>query len=124
MRPYRTVDDKIDGVVVTFVDITGRRRAEEALRSSEARLRQETRLVELSRAPIFVWDVDDGILQWNRGSEELYGYSRAEALGQSKEKLLQTVGAGQLVRRAAPVAASRTACGAARSCTGPRTAGS
>jgi two-component system CheB/CheR fusion protein len=90
MRPYRTVDDKIDGVVATFVDITERRRAEDALRDSEARLRQESRLVELSRAPIFVWDFDDGILQWNRGSEELYGYTRQEALGRKKQQLLRT----------------------------------
>jgi two-component system CheB/CheR fusion protein len=91
MRPYRTVDDKIDGVVATFLDITDRRRAEEALRASDAHLRQEMRLVELSRAPIFVWDFDGGIVEWNRGSEELYGYSRDEAIGQRKEQLLQTV---------------------------------
>ena len=30
--PYRTADDRIGGVVFTFVDITERRRAEEALR--------------------------------------------------------------------------------------------
>lgn len=90
IRPYRTVDDKIDGVVATFVDITERRRAEGALRESEARLRQEMRLVELSRSPIFVWDFDNGILQWNRGSEELYGYSRDEAIGKKKENLLRT----------------------------------
>ncbi len=90
MRPYRTVEDKIDGVVVTFVDITGRRKAEDALLTSQEQLRQEMRLVELSRAPIFVWDFDDGIVQWNRGSEELYGYSRHEALGREKEVLLQT----------------------------------
>jgi two-component system CheB/CheR fusion protein len=39
LRPYRTVEDKIDGVVVTFVDIGERRRAEEALRQSESRMR-------------------------------------------------------------------------------------
>ena len=91
IRPYRTIDDKIDGVVATFVGITERRRAEEALRESEERLRQEIRLVEVSRAPIFVWDFDGGILQWNRGSEELYGYLRDEAAGQRKEVLLHTI---------------------------------
>lgn len=90
LRPYRTVDDKIDGVVATFVDISERRRAEEALRESEEQLRQETLLVELSRSPIFVWDFDGGIIQWNRGSEELYGYSRQEAIGKRKETLLRT----------------------------------
>ncbi|HZZ23456.1 MAG TPA: PAS domain-containing protein, partial [Roseiarcus sp.] len=39
LKPYRTVEDKIDGVVVTFVDIGERRRAEDSLRESEARMR-------------------------------------------------------------------------------------
>jgi two-component system CheB/CheR fusion protein len=33
MRPYRTVEDKIDGVVITFVDVTERRSMEEKLKS-------------------------------------------------------------------------------------------
>jgi len=94
LRPYRTVDNKIDGVVITFVDITERRQVEEALRASEQQLRQQKALVEVSRAPIFVWDFDGGIVDWNRGSEELYGYSREEAIGKRKEQLLKTVVAG------------------------------
>jgi two-component system CheB/CheR fusion protein len=91
LRPYRTVENKIDGVVITFVDVTERRHVEEALRESERALRQEKRLVDLSREPIFVWDFDDGaIREWNRGCEELYGYAREEALGKHKEKLLAT----------------------------------
>ena len=39
LKPYRTVEDKIDGVVVTFVDIGERRRAEDAMRESESRMR-------------------------------------------------------------------------------------
>jgi two-component system CheB/CheR fusion protein len=39
LRPYRTVEDKIDGVVITFVDISERREVEEALRDKERQLR-------------------------------------------------------------------------------------
>jgi two-component system CheB/CheR fusion protein len=67
---------------------------EDALRASEETLRQEVRLVELSRAPIFVWDFDNGIIRWNRGSEELYGYGRDEAHGKRKDELLHTRVAG------------------------------
>jgi two-component system CheB/CheR fusion protein len=90
IRPYRTVDDRIDGVVVTFVDITERRRIEQALRDSELRLRNEMRLVDASRSPIFVWDMDAGVVQWNRGCEQLYGFTSEEALGKDPKQLLKT----------------------------------
>jgi len=40
LRPYRTVEDRIEGVVVSFVDITARRNAEEQLREGEAKYRR------------------------------------------------------------------------------------
>jgi two-component system, chemotaxis family, CheB/CheR fusion protein len=90
VRPYRTIDDRIDGVVITFVDVSDRREVDEALRHSERQLREQTHLVELSRAPIFIWELEAGIVAWNRGAEELYGYSRAEAIGKRKDQLLET----------------------------------
>lgn len=103
MRPYRTIDDRIDGVVITFMDITERHRTEQALRESDGELRHQKRLVDLSRDPIIVWDFDRGITDWNRGSEELYGYSKGEALGQAPEALLATAVPGsafEVVRNA------------------------
>jgi two-component system, chemotaxis family, CheB/CheR fusion protein len=37
--PYRTIEGKIDGVVVTFIDIGERRRAEDALKDRESHMR-------------------------------------------------------------------------------------
>jgi two-component system CheB/CheR fusion protein len=90
LRPYRTMDDKIDGVVATFVDVNERRQVEAALRESEVSLRHEKRLIELSHDPIFIWDFDGTILEWNRGSQELYGYTAQEAIGRPKAALLRT----------------------------------
>jgi signal transduction histidine kinase len=42
--PYRTVDDRIEGVVITLVDVSALKRTEGALRDSESRLEQ--RVVE------------------------------------------------------------------------------
>jgi PAS domain-containing protein len=39
LRPYRTVDNVIDGVVLTFVDVSERNAQQEAVRASEARYR-------------------------------------------------------------------------------------
>jgi two-component system, chemotaxis family, CheB/CheR fusion protein len=53
--PYRSVHDQIDGVVVTFVDITQRIAAERARRESEERF---TALIEASAQ--MVWMTDPG----------------------------------------------------------------
>jgi two-component system CheB/CheR fusion protein len=90
-RPYRTLDDKIDGVVGTFVDVTERFRMQKAVSDSEGRMLAEMRIVDLSRLPIFVWDFDsERITQWNRGCELFYGYTKREAVGRKLQDLLHT----------------------------------
>ena len=51
--PYRTVDNRIEGVVVTFFDVTDRKRAEQA--NYEARLYAEG-IIETVREPLLVID--------------------------------------------------------------------
>ena len=43
VRPYRTLDNKIDGVVITFLDITRIKTAEEALRKMTAELEERVK---------------------------------------------------------------------------------
>ena len=73
--PYRTLTDVIDGVVITFVDLTERKKAE-AARSRLAAI------VESSSDAIIGKTMAGKINSWNRGAEQMYGYSAEEAIGQ------------------------------------------
>ena len=80
LLPYRTMDDHIGGVVVSLIDITVRKQAEEALRSSQERLRM---VVEnATEFAIFSTDLERRITIWNSGAQRLLGYAEAEVLGQ------------------------------------------
>jgi two-component system CheB/CheR fusion protein len=81
LRPYRTHDDRIEGVVATFVDITDRKRAEYA----DRRLAM---VVRDSNDAILTVDLEGRILGWNRGAELIYGWSEADMLGKSVEMLM------------------------------------
>jgi two-component system CheB/CheR fusion protein len=73
--PYRTAHDRIDGVVVTFTDITGRKHAEEALRASEERLRQ---VLETDAIGVLRFDHPGTLIDCNEAFLTMTGYSRRE----------------------------------------------
>ena len=81
--PMRDDNDNVILWCGTNTDITEHRNA-------SLRIRQLARIIELSHEAILVWSMEDGIVLWNRGCEELYGYKQAEALGKSSHELLQT----------------------------------
>jgi len=68
------------GAVVSHVDITARREAEQALRDSEERMRA---IVETATDAIITIG-EDGIIQsFNPAAERLFGYTADEAIGQN-----------------------------------------
>jgi len=73
VMPYRTVNNLIDGVVITFDDITEFKRAERDTRMLAA-------LMQDSYDAIIVQDLEGRILAWNRGATRLYGWSKEAAL--------------------------------------------
>jgi PAS domain S-box-containing protein len=52
---------------------------------------QQASLLNLTHDPIFVRDMGDVITYWNRGAQELYGWSDKEAIGRHSQELLQTI---------------------------------
>jgi PAS domain S-box-containing protein len=75
-----------------------RRRVEGDLRQARDDLQvevvertQQASLLNLTHDTIFVRDMGDVITFWNRGAQELYGWSAEQALGKNSEQLLQTV---------------------------------
>jgi two-component system, chemotaxis family, CheB/CheR fusion protein len=83
LSPYRTSEDRIEGVILTFVDITRRLRAEERLRASEERLRLVVESVE--DYAIFTTDAGGLIETWNAGARRMFGYTDTEAAGRHAE---------------------------------------
>jgi len=81
VRPYMTSDNRVDGAVLVMIDITDRKRAEEA----PARL---AAIVSSSDDAIISLDLRGIVQTWNQGAQRLFGYTSEEAIGKSTNVLL------------------------------------
>ncbi len=72
--PIRDAQGNIVGVVLVFRDVAERR-------ATELMQGQLAAIVEYSSDAIFGKTLDGIITSWNRGAEEMYGYTAAEAIG-------------------------------------------
>lgn len=77
----RSAAGDIIGYVQTYEDVTARKLAEQ-------KIREQAALLDITSDAILVRDLSDRILYWNQGAERLYGWSAAEAIGQSVRQLL------------------------------------
>jgi PAS domain S-box-containing protein len=74
---------KVIGVVLIFRDVAERRQEQIATKEQAA-------LLELTQDSVFVIDMEGRILFWSRGAEAMFGYSKAQAVGNTAHKLLCT----------------------------------
>ena len=76
--PIRNTKGRITGAVETALNITERKKAEEALQEREALL-----YLQFERMPIacITWDLDFRVVSWNPAAEKIFGFSEKEVLG-------------------------------------------
>lgn len=79
IRPYRTLENVIEGAVITFTDIGEMKRMELALEKANHQLRLAV-VVQDAYDAITVQAMDGRIIAWNPGATRLFGWSEAEAL--------------------------------------------
>jgi two-component system, chemotaxis family, CheB/CheR fusion protein len=81
IRPYRTLNCIVDGVVITFVDITEQKRHEEALGRLAA-------IVASSDDAIIGHSLDGTITSWNRSAQAVLGSKAEEMIGKHLSTLM------------------------------------
>ncbi|RYG88053.1 MAG: PAS domain S-box protein [Alphaproteobacteria bacterium] len=81
LLPYRTAEDRIDGAVLTFVDITSRRSAELNVHIDQERMQ----LIAASMPDFAIMTMDEAglVTSWSAGAERLFGHAESEMIGQS-----------------------------------------
>lgn len=78
IQPYRTMDNAIEGAVITFVDITEKKYMRDALAVSELRFR---RLFETSKDGILILDAETGKIEnVNKFMTDMLGYSEEQLI--------------------------------------------
>ena len=80
IQPYRTLENVIEGAVISFVDVTEIVQARDALRKANEQLQRLAVVVRDANDAITVQDLEGRITAWNPGATRIYGWSEAEAL--------------------------------------------
>ena len=77
--PYRTLENVIEGAVITFFDISEIKLVREELRKANNLLRLAV-VVRDAHDAILLQDMEGRIMAWNPAAEKFYGWSESEAL--------------------------------------------
>ncbi|HVN48715.1 MAG TPA: PAS domain S-box protein [Bacteroidota bacterium] len=94
--PIKDEHGKTVGVVLVFQDVSERRRAQEALKTSQDYARS---IVESSLDMVIAVDLDRKIIEFNKAAEETFGYKKEEVLGQHINILYADASVGSSVNQ-------------------------
>jgi two-component system CheB/CheR fusion protein len=75
LLPYRSTEDRIDGVVITFIDIDARKKAEETVTAGADRLR---RMINVDVVGVLIFDQSGTLIEANETFQKMSGYSKDE----------------------------------------------
>jgi PAS domain S-box-containing protein len=87
----RDHQDRPVAILETSNDITARRHREQEVEHLNHELAKRVRFLDETHDSIIFRDLDGRITYWNRGAQELYGWTAAEAIGKMSHELLRTV---------------------------------
>jgi PAS domain S-box-containing protein len=76
----RDENEQVAGILKIGMDVTSSEEAQQSLREKEKLF---TSIIDTSADAIFFLDNDDRILSWNKGAEDIFGYTTEEITGKS-----------------------------------------
>ncbi len=98
--PYRTLDNRIDGVVITFVDVTERKMTEDNVAERHAQVIEKSAgflhnreahlaaILDTATDSIITTDAQGLIQAVNPATERLFGYTAAEMIGENVKMIM------------------------------------
>jgi two-component system CheB/CheR fusion protein len=78
IQPYRTIENVIEGAVITFFDITTAKAVQTELQQASEQLGLAALVRDASDAMV-MYDLDGNIILWNPAAEKMYEWTAAEA---------------------------------------------
>lgn len=81
VEPLRNESQEVVGITCAGIDISDRKESEE-------KIRQQAALVDVATNAILVRDLENRILFWNKGAQNLYGWLAKEVCGKNANEFL------------------------------------
>jgi PAS domain S-box-containing protein len=99
IQPYRTLDNVIEGVVLTFTEVTDFKRLSDAVQRNEAILATAQEIAHLGSWEL---DLDSGMAHWSDEMFKLFGYPPGDQ-PMALDEVLKTLSADDRTRVSAAI---------------------